>query len=253
MIGVIAVPFFDTPENQRGETTRATLRDIYYDLDPGHTVVPVDNGSTDLSTWEWLQETFKAFPLAVRLEKPQSVAYAVNVAWRPFENVLLSGDAVAVKCDSDWAPRATAGPKRNWLARIIEVFEQPDPPGLLGPTLIGELDWRTGDVRDGWEVTTYVRGTVVARSPECFRAIGYCRHPGDVRWGWQDHWDCFRARRAELEVGVLTNCRICPRTEQNSLPEEERTRWRAEGRAAYVQWIAEVIRGERGLYEEARL
>ena len=251
MIGVIAVPFFDTPENERGEITRATLRDIYYDLCPGPTVVPVDNGSTDLSTWEWLQGSFKAFPLAMRLEEPRSVAHAVNAAWRPFHNTLLSGDAIAVKCDSDWAPRATMGPKRDWLARIIEIFERPDPPGLLGPELIGEYDWRVPDgKREGWEQTVYVRGTAVARSPECFRAIGYCRHPGDVRWGWQDHWDCFRARRAGLKVGVLTNCKIYLRCEQSSLPEDERTRHRARGRAAYLQWMDEVNRGERGLYEE---
>lgn len=248
MIGIIAVPFFDTPENGRGQVTREVLCSLHYDLGPRHIIIPVDNGSTDLTTWNWINDgPGMWFPQAVR-QSAQSVAHAVNAAWRPFEGNLFRGEAIAVKCDSDWALRSTVGPGREWLEHIITIFERPDPPGLLGPTLLGELDWRTGDMREGWAPTTYVHGTVVARSPACFRAIGYCRHPGDVRW--QDHWDCFRAMRAGFQIGVLTTSTIYLRDCQSSLPEEKRTAWRKEGRAAYLQWQAAVRRGERGLYEK---
>lgn len=250
MIGIIAVPFFDTPENRRGEITRSVLCSLYYDLDCRHIIIPVDNGSTDLTTWNWISAC-SWFPHAI-LQPTQSVAHAVNAAWHLFEGNLLRGEAIAVKCDSDWALRSTVGSGRDWLEHIIEIFECPDPPGLLGPRLLGELDWSTGDTRVGWMPTTFVRGTVVARSPECFQAIGYCRHPGDVMWGWQDHWDCFRAQQAGFEIGVLSTSTIYLPQEWPSaaLPEDERTRLRAEGRVAYIQWQAEVRRGERSVYEE---
>lgn len=245
MRAVIAVPFFDTEENGRAGITRDTLCDLYYDLDSRHVIVPVDNGSTDLSTWEWIQ-TIRPFHSALRLEEPRPVACAVNTAWHQFHDELVRGDAIAVKFDSDIEVQSH---HEDWIEHIIDILLRVPEIGLIGPRLIGKPPHIERPYY-GIVETEFVYGATVARSPTCFRAIGYCRNPGDVRWGWDDHWDCFRAKMAGLKLVVDPYIETGLRCTQSALPGGIRDAERARGREALVRWMAEVHAGRRGIYEE---
>ncbi|HUW10977.1 MAG TPA: hypothetical protein VM537_14700 [Anaerolineae bacterium] len=241
MRAVIAVPFYDTLENGRSMATKETLNSLR-GLDCRHAIVPVDNGSTYIAAFELARDIY---PAAMRLSEPRSVAHAVNAAWAPFHDELVRGDMIAVKLDSDVEVLGA-----GWLEQIIDGILTTPNIGLLGVRHPEDVPLPE-TMYHGVLVGDFVRGSCVARSPECFRAIGYCRHPGDTRWGWQDHWDCFRAKTAGFRVGRIPSLSLRSRCEQDALPEAIKTVERAKGREALVQWMSEVRNGKRPLFEEA--
>lgn len=242
MRAIVAVPFLDTEENGRAPTTRTVLEALRHDLDARHTIIPVDNGSTDLSTIEWVRDTFDEW---IRFDLPRSVANGVNAAWYNHEGELLSGEAFAVKFDSDIM---VCPPSKNWVENIIDMMLILPGVGLIGPRILNTP--LLADARyQGVIEVRFLLGMVSARSLECFRRIGYCRHPGYVRWGWQDHWDSFRTKEAGLNMFVVPHVEAQELNVCSSLPKPYKDEQRAIGKRALVEWKQKVRQGERGIYE----
>jgi hypothetical protein len=128
MRAIIAVPFFDTPENGRSGSTRRTFATLRGQVDRPNLIVAVDNGSTDKRA---LHDVAELADVMVVLDQPHSIAYGVNVAWHLYEDELLRGESVAVKHDSDiiiadssWLDRMPSDRRvQSWSECAIEGYE----------------------------------------------------------------------------------------------------------------------------------
>lgn len=236
---VVAVPFCDTEENHRSGATLHTLRTLAKQLDERHVIIPVDNGSTDLTAWEWLGDQPRF--ASIRTETPLSIAQGVNSAWRYYEDQLAQGEMVAIKHDSD-----TVVSEPDWLERIIEIIQREPRIGLMGPwlKLIGRPD--VGN-RGGWFEMPFLHGAISVRSPVAFRAIGYARNPHG-RWGHQDHWDVFRVHKAGLICGIV-DIMAYSHIGRAVFSRAEKVDMISQSQAALSKMQAEVRAGKRDIYE----
>jgi hypothetical protein len=249
MRAIISIPFFDTAKNRRSTSTIACIQRLTAQVDGRHTVVVVDNGSTELATWRWLQEPKqKARIVSVRVPNQMSVAQGVNTGWGIFEDELDSGAATAVKLDSDTVVAAN-----DWIERILALLQEYPQVGLAGPYLRIEgpaKHKRSGGISGSdWVETDYVPGAVCARSPAYWRSCGYARNPCG-RWGWQDHWDVWRCRRAGLKMVIFgADMEAHALIGSGSLSREHKRELWAPGREALMELQKEVETGKRALRE----
>jgi hypothetical protein len=216
---IIAVPFFNTPENRRHFCVKRVLETLRTQAQEPHCIVPVDNGSTDLRCIEWLQHEAGFYP--VRIEEPASISQGVNAGWAPWHDELVSGKAIAVKFDSDmiadngWPEKLlgaiTANESEMWNGGVLgmvglRVQRHPNPPPADAPRGPGEI-----------VKVDFLHGACMARTPIGFNAIGYEKHPfleeflpqnADPslpwgRWGYGDHWTTHRMQYAGFYSGML--------------------------------------------------
>lgn len=246
---VIAVPFFDTPENGRAVATSAALMWLYLTLGDRHTIVPVDNGSTDKSAWNWCVEFF---PQAIQLDEPHGIAHAVNLAWSGYHDALMAGEAIAVKHDSDLICNRLDGLDGQgwWVEDIVEVFCRRPDVWIMGPRnrMHGDYkDWIEKEWQ-GWIEAPFVYGGIQARSPACFSEIGYSRQPSG-RWGWADHWDTHRVKHAGKKLGVLWNWEFFEIAKKPALEESYRKRNSDVAVKAFGKLQEQLREGEIPLFE----
>lgn len=198
MYAVIAVPFFDSPENKRTKITKKVLKALREQIKPPDIIVPVDNGSVTRSTWNWIKMSRK-FPHAKSFDNPRSTSAGVNYAWYDYHQDLMTGKAVAVKFDSDIVMADD-----DWLQQLKAVVSV-DGVGLAGPRNPKQIynpgEWMIKN-HGAWMETPFVYGAVVMRSPTAFRKIGYMRQPWG-RYSWDDHWDVYRVKHVGLKVATL--------------------------------------------------
>lgn len=245
MIAIIAVPYFDTVENNRASTatipTLAALRTL---VPPPHVVVPVDNGSTDKTATNWARRKGYAGTLTV-LPEPLSIAEGVNSGWHRYHDLLASGEAVAVKHDSDLIL-----PYRGWPDAFIDILSRNPEIGMLG-AVVPTIDYdnkrrfKRNDHGDWWEAG-FIFGALTMRSPEAFKTIGYMRTPKG-RYGWDDHYDCARIAKMGRKLGVAADFRWAGLALNSCLDREGKDVYG--GKAAMAELATEIKRGERPLYE----
>lgn len=247
MIAIVAVPFFDTEENDRSGLTIETLAYLRDTLQPRHKIVPVDNGSTDRTTYDWLVQYWPPREF-LWLKEPHSIAEGVNAAWRTFEHLLNDGRAVAVKHDSDLSIMPSDG---AWIEEILAIFEEYPDVYLAG--VRGSVDqsinpeWILED-HNHWFVAPFVPGGCQARSPLAWRDIGYSRQPYG-RWGWGDHWDAFRVDYLKKKCALLWNYTFDHKHKGALMLELRETHVR-KALGAFEVMIQEVIQGTRPVREE---
>jgi len=243
MRAVIAVPFFDTPENDRAGSTRRTFATLRGQVERPHLIIGVDNGSTDKSA---LRDVAELADSMVILGEPHSIAYGVNTAWKLYEDELLRGESVAVKHDSDLNIK-----QNDWLSRMMDLANEIS--GLIGPRH-ARIDYSTwGELRKDnghWWESNFVHGGVTMRTPECFRAIGYTWQPYG-RWGWQDNFDCRRIREnTDLKIAIFKDLVFESHVGHSALPRDEKKAIQDRGRQNLVKRLREIASGEHPLYQD---
>lgn len=235
MRAIISVTFCDTRENMRAGATILCLTRLMRQVKPPHVIAAVDNGSTDLTAWTWVQ----SWPRLEghRIEEPMSIAQGVNTGWRPYEDELMRGDAVAIKFDSDMIVTSD-----DWVDVLLGILESDvGEIGLIGP-YIEILGPPQGEDRNGWVLTPFLHGAVAARSPAAFRAIGYCKQPHG-RWGWGDHWDVYRVHVAGLKCATVPTLMTRALTGHGVFSRAEKEPMRARAREALVKMISGLYAG----------
>jgi hypothetical protein len=246
---VVAVPFFDSKENRRHyRATYPTLNILKDVLDPRHIIFPVDNGSTDDRTWQWLNDT-RPFEHFTRIDEPQSIAYGVNAAWHPFHDDLMAGSILALKYDSDIWINPSIHDAIEMLAKLDEI----DPSVGLAGIAYNTHDYsdkNPADVRKKYFYYRFIYGAVSLRTSAGFRAIGYCKNPHG-RWGYQDLWDSFRTSKAGLKKAVLRGYAFRQITGTGSLLAHEKDEIKDAGHKALIQLQREVNKGKRPIFQEA--
>lgn len=226
---IVTVPFFNTEQNRRHHCVVRVLKRLKAQAQgTDHTIVAVDNGSTDLRCWEWLAHSEEGNGIAaLRIEEPMSISQGVNYGWRVFESELNAGTALACKFDSDMVA------DDGWMEKVvaaIEVHETEMPEGIpLG--LVGLLVQRHPQrhkimklplLPGGVARVKYLHGACVIRTPIAWQAIGYERHPFLKeflprnydpslpwgRWGFGDHWTYQRLAFCNLWTGIMPGVNV---------------------------------------------
>lgn len=104
-----------------------TLETLYTQLlpYPGTHVFVVDNGSTDNTKGiiEQFAQTHKDFPMTILSEKQKGTGAASDTGFR---YAIKMGYPVIARTDADSVPES------HWIAKILHLFDGPNPPRLLG-------------------------------------------------------------------------------------------------------------------------
>jgi hypothetical protein len=240
---IIAVPFFDTAENERSAVTIEVLTQLLEVVPAPHVVIPVNNGSSDRAAVEFARGEFPHF---LDLAEPLSISGGVNSAWHLFHDELQAGEAVAFKHDNDLRVTPT-----NWVDTILEFIDAHPDVYLVGVrnVSVDYADWPhlRGDM-GSWYETIFTYGGLQARSPACFAQIGYARQPYG-RWGWGDHWDSWRVMHLGKRLAVLKDFEFQQLVGHSSLPDADKQEHHDRARGAYLDMRAEVVLGKREIYE----
>ena len=243
MYAVIAVPFFDTPANNRAvKGTVACLSKLLEQVQPPHIVVPVDNGSTDKRGANFARANFEHF---VDTVYPLSIAEGVNSGWHLFHDQLMAGEAVAMKHDSD-----IISTPDDFVDRILSVIESNPDVYLVGPRHNNVNYAEHAEViRDcgSYYECNFIFGGVQARSPECFRRIGYARQPYG-KWGYGDGWDSWKVKRLKKRIMVIKDLCFYELIGHSALSEPEKNHKKA--KQAFLRMRSEVMAGTRDIYQE---
>jgi len=266
VIGVVAVPFFNTAENRRHHCVKRVLETLRKQVRPPHVIVPVDNGSTDTRCWEWLRCTNGFY--ALRIPEPMSISRGVNTGWRPWEDDMLNEKAVGIKFDSDmiaaagWLEKLLAAIKLNntemWNGKVLgqvglRVARHPDPPPDDAPRGPG-----------GIVEVPFVHGACVARTPIAFAAIGYEWHPfyekflpahADMslpwgRWGYGDHWTQQRLRAACFYSAILPDVRVTGIFGDGSISRRDKAKILGVAQLSRDEAVRQLDAGEIGYHQE---
>ena len=244
MKAIVTVPFFDTKENERGDITRKVLSRLLDQVKSPHVIVPVDNGSTDISTWNWIEES-GLFPEAIRLIRPRSTASGVNAGWVGYHEQLVSGSAIAVKYDSDIFVDSD-----NWLDLMLETISNNPQIGIIGPRARAQDytgKWLLNDHGDWWE-TSFVYGAIAVRSAPAFRAIGYMKQPYG-KWGWDDHWDVARIKYTNLCLAVMSNIEWVQVSRRSCLNDGDKEECRTKGKKKFLEMKRGLSNGKINVYQ----
>ena len=266
MKAIVTVPFFNTAENRRHHCVKRVLEALRTQVKPPNVIVPVDNGSTDVRCWEWLQCT-NGFH-ALRIPTPMSISQGVNTGWRPWEDEMIHDQAVGVKFDSDmiaddgWVEKLLhaieINNKEMWEGRVLglvglQVARHPNPPPDDAPRGPG------GIVR-----VSFVHGACVARTPIGFAAIGYEKHPfyekflpanADMslpwgRWGFGDHWTQQRINAVVMYSALLPDVRVTGIFGDGSINREQKRAIYAVAQLSGDEAVRQLAAGEIGPYQE---
>jgi hypothetical protein len=243
---VIVVPFYDTLENNRAKRgTIETLKHLLDTIDRSHTVIPVDNGSTDKRGTEFARKNFPDF---LEISEPMSISEGVNSGWRMYQDELINGEAVAIKHDNDLVVTSD-----EWVDALIDLFCAEPDIYLAGPrnALVeySQDEWGLHMVdRGSYYESQFIYGGVQARSPLAFRDIGYARQPYG-KWGYGDHWDTWRVKRLGKRLAVLKDYEFEGLVGHSALERDEKNEHRILAKEAFLQLQRDVIDGKRTVYE----
>ena len=244
MRAIIAVPFFDTPENGRSGATRRTFATLRGQIEPPHQIVAVDNGSTDKSAYHDVSELADTL---VVLDEPHSIAYGVNFAWHLYEDAIMRGEAVAVKHDSDLNVVQS-----DWLDVLLSLASEHSDLALVGPKhsrIEYGKNWVLKD-HDTWFESPFVHGGVAMRTPKGFETIGYAWQPYG-RWGWQDHFDCKRIRQfTALKIGIVKGLQFEQHIGHSALSREDKEEIRAKGNENLFAELDRIKSADRPVFQE---
>lgn len=243
---VIAVPFFDTPENGRAKHTIDAIGHLADVIAPPHRVYAIDNGSTDPSAGMWIKR--RNMCNLVTYNKPASIAQAVNWVWHEFERHLDEGVMIAVKHDSDLQ---ITPHDQGWVDNLLHLFNA-NPDIYLGGVRFDVHDYLGSNwVKEDhkwWFESPFVYGGVQARSPIGWKKIGYSRQPWG-RWGWGDHWDAFRVDHLGGKMGILWDYEFKQTHKQGALGQEYKRECREKALEAFGKLQEEVKNGTRPIRE----
>ncbi|MHC4733446.1 MAG: glycosyltransferase [Planctomycetota bacterium] len=241
---VVAFVYFDTPENERHVPTQEAFDCLMRTTSAQHHLVVVDNGSTDDRSRKILETMAEQYTTVdfIRIPENKGTAYGVNTGWYHRRHLIRAG-AFPVKYDSDITIN------EDWLAESVCILRENPQLGLLGPRNPNQdynaAGWQ-GPHHGNWFETTFVYGAVVVRSAKAWKTIGYMRNPYRL-YAWDDHYDVFRARHADLRLGVLqyhTWFQISPK---GCLPDDQK--FLRQGQRACTRLCNEIKTGQRNLYE----
>ena len=225
----------------RSAHTITALNHLRKVREQGHIVAPIDNGSTDTRARDWAVHEFGGVPRITRA----SIAEAVNHVWYTYEKYLNAGEMIAIKHDADIITRG------DWVNDILALFRMEPDVYLAGPMFARqkyEGDWVI-EQHPTWFETKFVYGGVQARSPRCWRAIGYARQPYGF-WGWSDHYDAWRVKHLGKKLAVVETCYFVELDKDHSaIPDQEKEEHKEKGRMAFKRLIRQIERGERDIRE----
>lgn len=241
---VVAFVYFDTPENERHRPTLEALECLLDTTGVQHRIVVVDNGSTDPRSAlhvEQLVELYDGLDF-IRIPVNGGTAYGVNTAWHYRRHLIREG-AFPIKYDSDIVIGA------GWLDDMVQVLRENPQIGLLGPRNPNQdyqmAGWQ-GPHHGSWFETTFVYGAVVARSWAAWKALGYMRNPYGL-YAWDDHFDAWRAKYADLRLGVMEHHAWRQVSPKGCLPDDQK--FLREGQQAMISLAHQIETGRRGIYE----
>lgn len=243
MRAVIAVTYFDTPENNRARSTARTFATLRGQIEPPHLIVAVDNGSTDKYA---LHDVAEIADTMIVFDEPHSIAYGVNFAWHLYEDEILRGDMVAIKHDSDLNVIGN-----DWLNVAFEIIKDNPDMALLGPKH-SRIDYSDWDLQshERWFESKFLHGGVAIRTPVGFKTIGYAWQPHG-RWGWQDHYDCRRiTENTDLKIGLMKDYKFAQHIGHSALSREDKEGMRAKGKSNLVERLGAIRDSKHPLYQD---
>lgn len=244
---LIAMPVWDTKENNRSELTAKSLLALMQSITIDDRVIVSDNGSCDLTHYVYatILERFNNISVLYNGEN-LGIAGGVNQAWR-----LAEAGEVLCKIDNDCIINTPGWTKtvEFVLARMPSIGilglkrkDLPERPSSTEPhyrTRLLMVDHNPGEPWIVIEEANHVMGTCYSFNPSMLPQFGYLQQP-DTVYGFDDAIAAARAHKLGFSTCFLPSVDIDHIDAANA---EVYTKWKSDAAAVGMSKYGAYLRG----------